>query len=300
MKTDTTAVKDRVTQLLTEFNLTTAADEFVDRLCNAEHDDALPVILELFELECEARRERRIDRRRRASKLPPGKTFATFDHSRLPRPLWRKITELAEGNFLDEAINGLAFGLPGAGKSHACAAIGHAVIEAGHSVLFTPTYELVQKLLVAKRDLELPRLLHKLDNFELLILDDIGYVQQAPEEIEVLFTLLAERYERRSLLITSNLVFSDWDRIFKNPMTTAAAIDRLVHHSVILEFDVSSYRTKRKHDPTNADSNNNATRYLGREDLVHLSKETALPTSRNERRRNGSKNKKKRNQKNLV
>src|SRR5262245_65471389 len=80
--------------------------------------------------------------------------------------------------------------------------------------------------------------------FYLLIHDDIGYVQQSPDEIELLFTLMAERYERRSMLITSNLVFSEWERIFKNPMTTAAAIDRLVHHSVILEFDVPSFRTE--------------------------------------------------------
>jgi DNA replication protein DnaC len=97
--------------------------------------------------------------------------------------------------------------------------------------------------LAAKRDLDLPRALRQLENFELLILDDIGYVQQEAQEVEVLFTLLAERYERKSVLITSNLVFSEWDRIFKNPMTTAAAIDRLVHHAEILEFNASSYRT---------------------------------------------------------
>ena len=116
--------------------------------------------------------------------------------------------------------------------------------KAGHSVLFARTYQLIQELLAAKRDLVLPRLLRKLDAFELLVLDDLGYVRQSAEEAEVLFTLLAERYERRSLLITSNLVFSDWDRIFKNPLTTAAAIDRLVHHAVILEFAVPSFRTE--------------------------------------------------------
>jgi len=94
----------------------------------------------------------------------------------------------------------------------------------------------------------LPRRLKKLDNFEVLILDDIGYVQQAPEEVEVLFTLFAERYERRSLMITSNLVFSEWEQIFKNPMTTAAAIDRVVHHATILEFKASSYRSEQAKD----------------------------------------------------
>jgi DNA replication protein DnaC len=152
--------------------------------------------------------------------------------------------ELSTGNFLDRAANVLAFGLPGVGKTHAACALGHALVQAGRAVLFTPTYQLVQDLLAAKRDLVLPRALRRLDVFELLILDDIGYVQQSPDEIEVLFTLMAERYERRSMLITSNLVFSEWERIFKNPMTTAAAIDRLVHHSVILEFDVPSYRTE--------------------------------------------------------
>ena len=112
-------------------------------------------------------------------------------------------------------------------------------------MLFRPAYQLVQELLVAKRDLALPQKLRRLDSFELLILDDIGYVKQSPEDAEVLFTLIAERYERHSMLITSNLVFSDWERIFKDPMATAAAIDRLVHHATILEFNVPSYRTRK-------------------------------------------------------
>ncbi len=122
--------------------------------------------------------------------------------------------------------------------------MGHRLVEAGHSVLFAPAYRLVQEILAAKRDLDLPRRLRKLDNFDFLLLDDLGYLPQGAEESEVLFTLIAERYERRSLSITSNLVFSGWERIFANPMATAAAIDRtVVHHSVILEFDVPSYRT---------------------------------------------------------
>ena len=135
------------------------------------------------------------------------------------------------------------FGLPGAGKTHALCALGHRLVEAGHSVLFAPAYRLVQELLVAKRDLDLPRRLRKLDNFDFLLMDDLGYLPQGAEESEVLFTLIAERYERRSLGITSNLVFSEWERIFANPMATTPAIDRVVHHSVILEFDVPSYRT---------------------------------------------------------
>ena len=233
----------RLSELLATFKLPTAAAQIVPRLAEAGCEAQLPLLTEIFELEQEDRRERRRQRLLRASKLPPGKIFDTFEETRLPHALGRRIRELKSGGFLEQAINVLCFGLPGTGKTHIAGALGHALIEAGHSVLFLPTYKLVQNLLAAKRELELPRTLRKLDNFELLVLDDIGYVQQNVEEIEVLFTLMAERYERRSMLITSNLVFSQWDRIFKNPMTTAAAIDRLVHHSVILEFDVPSYRT---------------------------------------------------------
>ena len=109
-------------------------------------------------------------------------------------------------------------------------------------MLFTATFALVQRLLAAKRDLRLEKELATLDAYDAVILDDIGYVQQSRDEMEVLFTFLAERYERKSVLITSNLVFSEWNRIFKDPMTTAAAIDRLVHHAVILELVGTSVR----------------------------------------------------------
>jgi DNA replication protein DnaC len=138
----------------------------------------------------------------------------------------------------------LLFGMPGVGKSHLACALGHALVDAGRSVLFTPTYQLVQQLLAARRDLSLPRALRALDVFDVILLDDLGYVQQTADEAEVLFTLMAERYERRSLIITSNLVFSEWDRIFKTPMATAAAIDRLVHHATIIEIERKSVRAE--------------------------------------------------------
>jgi DNA replication protein DnaC len=239
------AATDRLTTLLTTFGVTTAAEEIVPRLTQAGHQDAVPVLVDVFEAEAEARRQRRIARLRRTARLPPGKTFETLDAGRLPVPIMQRLQELATGAFLETATNVLAFGLPGVGKSHALCAVAHALIEAGHSVLFTPAYAVVQELLSAKRDLDLPRALRKLDLFEVILLDDLGYVQQSPEEAEVLFTLLAERYERRSVMVTSNLVFSQWDRIFRDQMATAAAIDRLVHHAVLLEFDVPSYRTDR-------------------------------------------------------
>jgi DNA replication protein DnaC len=242
-------VGEQLTELARIFQLRTVADELVHRVTQAGQEAVLPLLLEIFELEQEGRRQRRVERLLRASKLPPGKTFSTFKEQRLPRPLAAKLRELARGAFLEQAVNVLAFGLPGTGKTHSACALGHALVEAGHSVLFIPVYKLVQHLLAAKRDLELPKALRKLDSFELLILDDIGYVKQDAEQIEVLFTLMAERYERRSMMITTNLVFSKWDRIFKDPMTTAAAIDRLVHHSAVLEFDVTSFRSEEQAEP---------------------------------------------------
>ena len=200
--------------------------------------------VDVLELEAEARRNRRIARLRQAARLPPGKTFETLDLGRLPVPLVHQLQHLATGAFLETPTNVLAFGLPGVGKSHALCALAHALVEAGHRVLFMPAYALVQELLAAKHACELPRALRKLDFVEALLIDDLGYVQQSPEEAEVLFTLLADRYERRSVLITSNLVFSQWDQIFKDTMTTAAAIDRVVHHAVILELGIESYRAE--------------------------------------------------------
>jgi DNA replication protein DnaC len=238
------AISERTNELLLRFNLTTAAAELARRLEQAGQPEVLGLVLEVLEMEAEAREQRKIGRLRRASQLPPGKTFETLDRNVFQPALDRKLRELARGEFLQGAINLLAFGPPGVGKSHAAAALGHALIEQGHAVLFRPAYQLVQELLAAKHDLTLPRLLRRLDAAELLILDDIGYVKQSAEEAEVLFTLIAQRYERRSVMITSNLVFSEWERIFKEPMATAAAIDRLVHHATILEFNTASYRTR--------------------------------------------------------
>ena len=241
--TDTSIMQDRSGQLCHQFKLPTMGAQSVARFTEAGHGDALHPFLEVLAQEADDRRHRRINRLRRESRLPVGKTWETFEHGRMPLALRQQLDHLAQGDFVGRGVNVLAFGLPGTGKTHARCALGHRLVEAGHSVLFAPAYRLVQELLAAKRDLDLLRRLRKLDNFDFLLLDDLGYLPQGAEESEVLFTLIAERYERRSLGITSNLVFSQWEHIFANPMATAAAIDRVVHHSVILEFDVPSYRT---------------------------------------------------------
>ena len=198
----------------------------------------------LAELEMQEREQRRIERYLQQSHLPATKTLATLDLNKLPTNVRRVLPRLCEGDFLDDATNVLAFGLPGRGKTHLLSAIGHELVRRGRRVLFTSAFALVQRLLVAKRDYGLERELRRLDGFDAVIIDDLGYVQQERGEMEVLFTFLGERYERRSVLISSNLVFSQWDRIFKDALTTVAAIDRLVHHSTILEMNGPSVRAQ--------------------------------------------------------
>jgi len=203
------------------------------------YDDYL---LELLLRECEVRYNNRIARLIRESKLPLEKNLSNFDLKRLSPKLQHQVKALLDGTFVERKENILAFGNPGSGKTHLLCAIGLELVQKNQRVLYTTCSLLVQELLIAKRDLVLERMLKKLSRFDVIIIDDFGYVQQEREEMEVLFTLMNYRYERGSIMITSNLPFSKWEVIFKDPMTTAAAIDRLVHHSVILEMNIPSYR----------------------------------------------------------
>lgn len=199
-------------------------------------------LLALVERELQSRCQRRLERGLRDSRLPLDKDLGSFDLKRLPAKLARQVQSLLDGSFVDRRENLLAFGKPGSGKTHLLSAIAQELVRRGRKVYFSTCSLLVQELLAAKRDLKLSRAIKKLGKYEAMMIDDLGYVQQSREEMEVLFTLLAERYERGSVLITSNLPFSKWEAIFKDPMTTAAAIDRLVHHCVILELNIPSYR----------------------------------------------------------
>jgi DNA replication protein DnaC len=199
-------------------------------------------LLELAKRECEERASKRTARYLRESKLPLEKNMEVFDRKRLPAKVNSLVNHLLEGSFVDRNENVLAFGNPGSGKTHLLCAIGQELVHQDRRILFTPCNLLVQELLIAKRDLKLARVLKTLSRYHALIVDDIGYVQQSREEMEVLFTLLADRYERGTVMLTSNLPFSKWEQIFKDPMTTAAAIDRLVHHRIILDLNLPSYR----------------------------------------------------------
>ena len=240
-----TQVRTALLESLQELHLPAMRECFEETAQRAEKETLSyeQYLLELAERECEARQRNRIAKLLRESGLPREKTLANFELKRLPTKVGRQLKVLLEGSFLDGKENLLIFGNPGAGKSHLLCAIAQELISArSRKVKYTTCSLLVQDLLLAKRDLRLRKEIKKLAKYDGLIIDEMGYVQQSREEMEVLFTLLAERYERGSVLLTSNLPFSKWEGIFKDPMTTAAAIDRLVHHCVILELNIPSYR----------------------------------------------------------
>lgn len=228
---------------------------------------AARVLAALAEREMAERSRRRIERHLAEARLPIGKTFDSFDFEAVPAVSKAQVMALAAGDsWIDNGANLLLFGPPGAGKSHLASAIGVAIVENGRRVLFSRTNDLVQRLQVARRELVLENALAKLDKYHLLILDDISYVSKDQAETSVLFELIGMRYERRSLLITANQPFGEWGKVFPGQAMTLAAIDRLVHHSTIIEMNVESYRRRaaieRKRNPgrppTHATINANA------------------------------------------
>ena len=253
---ETGQVKTTLVENLRELHLQAMLACFEDTARRAEKETFSyeQYLLELSERECEQRQGDRIRRLMRDSGLPVEKWLANFDLKRLPTKVSRQMKVLLEGGFLERKENLLAFGNPGAGKSHLLCAIAQELISSQRrKIKYTTCALLVQDLLVAKRELQLRQEIKKLAKYEGLIIDQMGYVQQSREEMEVLFTLLAERYERGSVLLTSNLPFSKWEEIFRDAMTTAAAIDRLVHHCIILELNIPSYRMEQAKKNREAD-----------------------------------------------
>lgn len=237
----------RLPVLLSQLRLPTVAllwpalTETADR----ESWPAAKTLAALMEHEVAERARRRTARHLLEARLPVGKTLDRFDFAAVSSISKARITALAEGDsWLDQGTNILLFGPPGTGKSHLAAALGHAMIDAGYRVLFTRTTDLVQQLQTARQELKLANAIEKLDKYHLLVLDDLSYVQKSQAETSVIFELISARYERRSLLITANQPFGAWDAIFPDPAMTVAAIDRLVHHSIILEMNTDSYRRK--------------------------------------------------------
>ncbi len=237
-------MQEELAAYLDELHLSTIRRQYA-RLVEEAKAESLSheqFLFNLVRLECDNRRDKRVERYLKESRLPLEKTMACFDLKRLPFKVTQQVKTLTEGEFVERKENLLIFGNPGSGKTHLACAIGQELIRQDKRVYFSTCALLLQDLLSAKKELKLKRLLKTLSRYDVIIIDDIGYVQQDQKEMEVLFTLLAERYERGSVVITSNLPFSKWNNVFKDPMMTAAAVDRIVHHSIILELNIESYR----------------------------------------------------------
>ena len=247
MTTTNTVDAARVELLLNELRLPSMRLRWV-KLAEQSDKEGWPAarfLAALVEQEVADRSCRRMERHLAEARLPAGKTLATFDFEAVPMVSKAQIIALASGDaWLEKGANMLLFGPPGGGKSHLSAALGLALVENGWRVLFTRTTDLVQQLQVARRELTLENAITKLDRYDLLILDDLAYVTKDQAETSVLFELIAARYERRSMLITANQPFGESAKIFPDQAMTLAAIDRLVHHSTILEMNVESYRRR--------------------------------------------------------
>ena len=260
---DTTAGKasdpvdvGRVTLMLSDLRLPTIKTNWQAFAARADKEGwpAARFLAALIEHEMAERARRRMERHLDEARLPPGKTLDTFDFTAVPMVSKAQVMALAAGDsWLDKGANLLLFGPPGGGKSHLSAALGLALIENGWRVLFARTTDLVQKLQIARSELQLESAIAKLDKYHLLILDDFAYVTKDQAETSVLFELIGARYERRSILITANQPFGEWNKVFLDQAMTLAAVDRLVHHATILEMNVESYRRRtaleRKHGP---------------------------------------------------
>ncbi len=247
MKTLAAAEAARLPIMLTELRLPTIKRLWANlaEQSNREGWPAERFLGALLAHEMAERETRRMARARADSQLPPGKSLVEFDFAAVASVSKSHIMALAEADsWIAQGHNLLAFGPPGVGKTHLIAGIGHALVDRGYKVLFTRTSDLVQRLQAARRDLRLPAELAKLDRFDLLALDDLSYVRRDQAETSVLFELIAERYERKSIAITANAPFSAWDEVFPDKAMTLAAVDRLVHHATILEMNVESYRRK--------------------------------------------------------
>jgi len=237
----------RLSLMLNELRLPAIKHMWGDFAARADKEGwpAARLLTALAEHEIAERDRRRTERHLAEAKLPAGKTLDTFAFEAVPMVSKAQVMAMCAGDgWLEQGANLILFSPPGGGKTHLAAAIGLALVENGWRVLFARTSDLVQRLQVARRELALESALAKLDKYHLLVLDDFAYVSRDQAETSVLFELISARYERRSMLITANQPFGEWNSIFPDPAMTLAAVDRLVHHATIFEMNVESYRRR--------------------------------------------------------
>jgi DNA replication protein DnaC len=233
--------------MLKQLRLSAVTEQWEAIADKALHDQWRPeqYLSELCHIELASRTDKRQMRYIKESLLPSGKHLGCFDFTAIEGLNKARMYELADNHdWVRQGANLLLFGASGVGKTHLASSLGYSLIEAGTRVKFYSASALVQELQEAKQLLKLQDALNKLDKYPALIIDDIGYVKKTEQETNVLFELIAHRYERHSLIITSNQSFEDWDELFTDTTMTVAAIDRLVHHAHIIQLTGERYRRK--------------------------------------------------------
>lgn len=233
--------------MLKQLKLSTIAKQWENMASKAIQEQWSPqqYLSELCYSELIEREDKRLKRYLKAAKLPTGKTLDSFNFTAVQGVNPTQLYDLLrQTSWLKAGHNILLFGASGLGKTHLASSMGYQLIEQGRRVRFISATALVQQLQLAKQQFQLQSELQKLDVYEALIIDDVGYVRKNEQETSVLFELIAHRYERFSTIITSNKSFEQWDELFDDTTMTVAAIDRLVHHATIIQLTGESYRKK--------------------------------------------------------
>jgi DNA replication protein DnaC len=214
------------------------------RQCAAEGVDHVRYLLRLAELEMIDREQRLVERRIRAARFPAVKSLDSYDFTALPSLNKALVLELARCEYLARRENVIALGNAGTGKTHIALGLGLAACQKGLAVGFATAAALVHELIEARDEKRLLRLQRQLAACQLLIIDELGYVPLSPTGAELLFELFSQRYERGSVIVTSNLPFDEWTSVFGSERLTGALLDRLTHHVHILEMNGESYRLR--------------------------------------------------------